>query len=72
MTVDDIDRAQHQEEMARTIALQAVSNRPQRDYEAELCNGCDYATKTSWGKRCDAWAECLSDLQRRERVGCPK
>ena len=38
-----------------------------RDYEGELCNGCDYATRTNYGKDCEAWTECLADLQKRER-----
>lgn len=66
--MDDIDRAQYQEEMARAIALRiATQQRPARDMEAEICNGCDYATKTSRGKRCDAWADCLQDADRREK-----
>ncbi len=67
MNMDDIDRAQHQEEMARAIAIKAACNKPARDYEAEVCNGCSYATRASWGKTCDAWSDCLADLQRRER-----
>lgn len=43
------------------------------DVEAELCSGCNYATKASWGKTCDGWAECLQDSERhrksRERNG---
>ena len=54
--------------MARAIALRiATQQRPARDMEAEICNGCDYATKTSRGKRCDAWADCLQDADRREK-----
>lgn len=67
--MDDIDRAQEQEEKFRAAAIAAVSKAPARDLEAEICNGCSYATKTSWGKTCDGWVECLQDLQRRERAG---
>lgn len=65
--MDDIDRAQHQEELARAIQIAAARNQPVRDLEAEICNGCSYATKASWGKRCDGWRECLEDQQRIER-----
>ena len=34
------------------------------DIEAELCNGCEYATKASWGKTCEAWRECLQDYDK--------
>lgn len=64
--MDDIDRAQHQEEMARDPALRACLNQPARDYQAEVCNGCSYATKAAWGKTCDTWAECLHDFTRRD------
>ncbi len=67
--MDDIDRAQAQEEMTRAHALAACRNKPARDLETELCTGCDYATRSSYGKRCDAWADCVEDLQRRERGG---
>lgn len=67
--MDDIDRAQQQEELHRAAALACVRSQPVRDVEAEVCNGCSYATRASWGKRCDGWRECLEDLQRRERRG---
>ena len=63
---DIFDQATEREELERERAVQAARNAPQRDYEAELCNGCQYATKTSWGKRCDGWRDCLQDQQRRE------
>ena len=66
------DQATKQEERFREAALAAASNRPARDLEAEICVGCNYATKASWGKRCDGWVECLQDLQRRERNGGAK
>ena len=34
------------------------------DIEAEICNGCGYATKASWGKTCDSYRECLQDYSR--------
>ena len=65
--MDVTDRATEQEERQREAAIAKARNSIQsRDIEAELCNGCDYASKASWGKRCDGWAECLKDLQRRE------
>ncbi len=66
--MDDIDRAQHQEEMARAIALKACANQPARDYAGEICTGCQYATKSNFGKSCEAWVDCLADLQRREKA----
>lgn len=34
------------------------------DREAEICTGCGYATKASWGKKCDGWVDCLKDAER--------
>ena len=66
--MDDIDRAQANEERDRALAVQAARIQTQtRDIEAVICTGCDYASKSSWGKRCDAWSECRADLERRER-----
>jgi len=65
--MDDIERAQRREEMDRDLALRAARNQPTRDYAGEICTGCDYATRTTFGKNCEAWTECLNDLQRRER-----
>lgn len=65
--MDEIDRAQAQEEMAREHALAAARNFPVRDLEADVCSGCSYVTETNCGKRCDGWRECLVDLQVRER-----
>lgn len=56
--MDDIERAQRREEMDRDLALRAARNKPTRDY----------ATRTTFGKNCEAWTECLTDLQRRERA----
>ena len=64
---DIFDQATEREEKDRDLALRIVRNAPQRDYEAEVCNGCQYATKSAYGKSCDAWRECLEDLQKRER-----
>jgi hypothetical protein len=65
---DIFDQATEREEKDRALALQLARNAPQRDYAAEVCNGCQYATKASWGKTCDGWKDCLQDLQRRERT----
>lgn len=66
MDVSDIATAQ--EERQREAAIAAARNRPARDLEAEICIGCSYATRASWGKKCDGWADCLKDLQRREKA----
>ena len=70
---DFADHAQHQEEMARerslAFARQQSAKTLARDIHGELCTGCSYATRTNFGKQCEAWAECLADLQKRERVG---
>ena len=68
--MDDSARATHQEELARNIALRnALHASTGRDYPAEICPGCQYATKSNFGKTCEAWAECLADQQKRERAG---
>ena len=67
--MDDIDRAQHQEEMARDRSLAAARNQPARDYASEISPGCSYAPKGNFGKRCEAWTECLADLTKREGAG---
>lgn len=68
---DFADDAQHQEEMARerslVFARQQATKSLARDIPGELCTGCDYATKSNHGQSCEAWADCLKDLQRRER-----
>lgn len=69
--MDIYDRAPETEEKYRqraiAIALQ-VAERP-RDYESEICPGCSFATETNFGRSCDGWADCLADLQKRERAG---
>jgi hypothetical protein len=65
--MDISDMATVQEERQREAAIAAARNKPVRNLEAEICEGCSYATKAAWGKTCDGWAECLQDLQRRER-----
>lgn len=65
--MDDIDRAQEHEEKMREMAISATRSAKLRDYESEICIGCSYATKSNFGKNCEAWVECLHDLQSRER-----
>lgn len=65
--MDDIDRAQAQEQLARDAAIANARAIKTRNIEADICTGCNYATKASWGKTCDSWRECLIDLQKRER-----
>lgn len=67
--MDNSDRATDQEERQREAAIARARNKAARDLENEICTGCSYATKAAWGKTCDGWAECLQDLQRRERAG---
>ena len=68
--MDIYDQATEREEKERELSLAAARSRAekQRDYEAEICTGCSYATRTNFGKNCEAWSECLIDLQRRERA----
>ena len=66
--MDDIERAQEREQQDRALCLQNAINAPQRDFEAEVCPGCQYATKTNYGRACEAWRECLEYLQKRERA----
>ena len=66
--MDDIERAQEREQRDRAICLHIARNAPQRDFEAEVCPGCQYATKTNYGRSCEAWRECLQDLQKRGRA----
>lgn len=67
--MDASDRATMEEERQREQALNAARRRPVRDLQAEICTGCNYATKAAWGRSCDGWTECLEDHQRRERAG---
>ena len=67
--MDQFDRATEIEEKDRERAIRVARAAPARDYENEVCVGCSYATDSNFGKRCDAWAECLQDLQKRERAG---
>ena len=65
--MDDIEHAQEREQKDRALCLAIARNQPARDYPGEICPGCDYATETNFGPACEAWSECLVDLQRRER-----
>lgn len=66
--MDISDRATAQEECQREAAIIAARSKPTRDLEAEICTGCSYVTKSCYGKTCEAYAECLHDLTRRERA----
>lgn len=70
--MDDIDRAQQREQMDRDLAIRAASRaalaNQSRDYAGEICTSCNYATISNFGKTCDAWADCLQDLNKRERA----
>lgn len=67
--MDDIERGQEREQKDRSIALAIAMNQPKRDYAAEICTGCDYATASNRGQTCEDWRECLQDLQKRDRAG---
>lgn len=67
--MDDIDRAQEREQQDRALCLTIACSQPQRDYAGEICPGCNYATRSNFGTSCEAWRECLQDLQKRERAG---
>ena len=67
--MDDIERGQEREQQDRAMCLAIALSHPQRDYVGEICTGCDYATQTNRGTTCDAWRECLQDLQKRDRAG---
>lgn len=64
---DIADDAQHNVDMFLAASLLKHQNSLSQmgDIEAETCNGCEYATKSSWGRRCDAWKECRDDLDRK-------
>lgn len=65
--MDDIEHAQEREQKDRALAIAIARQAPYRDFAAEICTGCDYATRTNRGQSCEAWRDCLQDLQRRER-----
>lgn len=67
--MDVFDQASEQEARQRDAAIAAARNKPARDLEAEICTGCSYVSKSCYGKTCEAYAECLHDLTRRERAG---
>lgn len=67
--MDDVERGQEREQQDRALCLSIALNRPQRDYVAEICTGCDYANETNRGQSCEAWRDCLQDLTKRERAG---
>lgn len=67
--MDDIERGQEREQKDRELALSIARAQPRRDYESEICPGCSYATRSNYGKGCEAWADYLQDLQKRERAG---
>ena len=66
--MDIYDRATEAEERDRARCLHVALSAPVRDYEWEISAGCSYATKSNYGKSCEAWAECLQDMQKRERA----
>lgn len=61
---DVSDRATQQEELARQIGLSAAIGRESPDMEAIVCEGCNYVTKSCYGKTCEAYPECLHDVSR--------
>lgn len=68
----DIANDRAQAELENRIAefmyrLNQMGN--ERDIEAETCNGCSYATKAAWGRKCDSWRDCRDDIEKREKFG---
>lgn len=66
--MDQFDRATEMEELDRAEALASRCRLRFATLRREICTGCSYATRTSFSKSCEAWAECLADLQKRERA----
>lgn len=64
--MDEADNAQHHVDMflAASLLKHKQSVKQVGDVEAETCNGCSYATKASWGRKCESWKECRDDLDR--------
>lgn len=65
---DFADIASEREQLEREIALRACVVSPQRDFEAEVCHGCQFVTKTSYGRSCEVWKDCVEDVRRREKA----
>lgn len=66
---DETDLASEREAMERDRAIAAVRATPHTDLADHICPGCNYATRASWGRTCDGWADCLADHHRRQRAG---
>lgn len=64
--MDEADIANEYAEKMLTSALlkHQRSLNQSGDIEAEICVGCCYATRTSFGRRCDGWRDCLEDHDR--------
>lgn len=66
--MDQFDNATRLEELHREKAIAAERAIVLRDWESDVCHGCDYAVGANYGKACADYAECLIDLQRIERA----
>ena len=64
----DIATEAEEKDRARALAIALRVAEAPRDYEAAMCPGCNYMTETNYGKGCDGWADCLADMQKRERA----
>lgn len=64
--MDEVDAAQHNIDMFLTASLlkHQHSLKQMGDVEAETCNGCDFKTKSNFGKKCEAWVECSNDIEK--------
>ena len=64
----DLATEAEEKDRARALAIALRVAEAPRDYEASIFPGCNYMTKTNYGKGCDGWADCLADMQKRERA----
>jgi hypothetical protein len=66
---DEADLAQHQCDIFLQASIMRHQNSLKQcgDIESEICVGCDYMTKSNFGKQCEAWRECLQDHESRSR-----
>ena len=60
---DIADDAQHQCDifLQASIVQHQNSLKQMGDIESEICTGCQFVTKSNFGKSCEAYPECLQD-----------
>lgn len=69
-TSDPIDAAcaREQEWLSDQIANHALKQRFSGDIEGQVCRGCDFVTKSNYGRACEAWQDCHSDVISKARA----